>query len=173
VTSEPFLVTNRPLVLDYLVCFMGMLCKSLVLLTSFSKLPQKKIGQLLSSIEISSQLYRVLLPIPMWYTYFNSLDITHVGTFLFTSVYLAGKFPECSAAMRRWIATVLAATNTTKVSHRCFRSPLRALPNPLFLVKAIRESGDAAGGGRVREPVSHLSRHPNGTRGSGVQSYLL
>eukprot|EP01103_Thecamoeba_quadrilineata_P016089 TRINITY_DN5289_c0_g1_i2.p1 TRINITY_DN5289_c0_g1~~TRINITY_DN5289_c0_g1_i2.p1 ORF type:complete len:286 (-),score=25.08 TRINITY_DN5289_c0_g1_i2:225-1082(-) len=93
---------------DLMVRFGTMIAKCIFIIL-FGKLPShKRKGQLYTVIEIFSHLYRALLPIPIWFTYFLNDENGQIFSCIIGGLYLTFKLTSLLSKVKLFFTTIKA-----------------------------------------------------------------
>ncbi|GAM29008.1 hypothetical protein SAMD00019534_121840, partial [Acytostelium subglobosum LB1] len=95
---------------DFMVRFITMIVKALCVIVIGHKPPHKRRAQLYTVIEVTSHLYRCLLPISIWSKYFHSLhdDGEHILGSLMVGLYFTFKITHLVERSKQWFQTARA-----------------------------------------------------------------
>ena len=93
---------------DFCVRFVAIAAKSATALIWSNWRRTRERGQILSMIELTLNLYRSVLPIPLWYTYFTTQDYGVVLSVLLTTQYIVSKLYLLSEHVALYLDSLLA-----------------------------------------------------------------
>jgi hypothetical protein len=114
--KQPLTVWNAlwlVMINDFFVRFFTMIFKAFVIILVGHKPPHKRKAQLYSIVEMTSNTYRTLLPIPIWFHYFYLVEADdsgsgHVFSLLMSGLYLALKVTNILEKTKQYLAFVRA-----------------------------------------------------------------
>lgn len=98
---------------DFFVRFFSMIAKACIIIFVGHKPPHKRKAQLYTIVEMTSNCYRTLLPVPIWFHYFYLAEdgdsgSGHVFSVLIAGLYLAFKVTNILEKCKQYFAYVRA-----------------------------------------------------------------